>query len=252
MAVTALGAQLTQQHRLAQLALRAAVIRDLQLIWPAFDPTEFDTFDRFLAGAIAIVQARYTDSAGLAAAYLQTFRSVEGVTIPLDPRVPSRLDRSIIGASLRASGVLGTLNARRAGMNVDQAKANGFVRVAGAAGTLVLDGGRTTILDGIRRDPAQPKWQRITSGRPCAFCAMLASRGPVYRDANRAAFQAHDHCSCTLEAAYTGSRMPETSKRLQTQWREATKGYSGTDALNAFRRSLDAEQAPPAAADVAA
>lgn len=252
MARTALGSQLTQQHRAAQLAIRAAVIRELQLLWPAFDPTEFDTFDRFLVGAIALIQGRYRDSAGIAAAYFQTFRSAEGVRSVLDVRVPPRLSPGIIGMALRGGGLLGTLNARRAGQNVDQAAANGFVRVAGVAGSLVLDGGRATVLDAIRRDPERPRWQRVTSGRPCAFCAMLASRGPVYRDADRAAFQAHDHCSCTPEAAYNGSQMPTVSRQLRDQWRQATRGLSGTDALNAFRRSLDGGGAPAAAETTAA
>lgn len=248
MAATAAGALLTQQHRLAQVALRAVLIRDLALLWPLFEVSEFASFDQFLLAAELLVQARYGDSVGLAAGYLRLFRSVEGVPGPLDVATPPPLPSGVIRDSLRGSGLLGTLDARRAGMSPQAATRNGFVRVAGASTSLVLAGGRQTILESIGREPSQPHWQRITSGRPCAFCAMLASRGPAYRSQDSAGFQAHDHCSCTPEPAYSGSRMPETSQVFRDQWREVTHGLSGTDALNAFRSSLEVREEPAAPA----
>ena len=62
---------------------------------------------------------------------------------------------------------------------------------------------------------------------------MLASRGGVYGEG--ADFQAHDHCSCTAEPAYPGSRMTATADRFREQWDRTTRGLSGDDALNAFR-----------------
>jgi hypothetical protein len=66
---------------------------------------------------------------------------------------------------------------------------------------------------------------------------MLATRGAVFT-ADTADFEAHDHCSCSAEAAYEGSSMPLTSQRLASQWDNVTAGLSGDDALNAFRQSL--------------
>jgi hypothetical protein len=50
-------------------------------------------------------------------------------------------------------------------------------------------------------------WRRVTDGDPCAFCAMLASRGPVYGSKQTAETRAadgrryHDHCGCTAVEA---------------------------------------------------
>jgi hypothetical protein len=242
MAITAAGALLTQQHRLAQVALRAAVIRDLNLLWPLFDLADFATFDAFAAAAEILLQGRYADSAGLATAYLAAFRQIEGQAGVLALAAPPPLEAPVIASSLRGAGILGVLNARRAGMSIEAARRNGFVRVAGAGSSLVLAGGRTALLDGMARDPARPRWQRVTGGKACAFCAMLASRGPAYRSQAGADFQAHDHCSCTPEPAYTGSRLPAASQRFREQWSEATRGQSGRDALNAFRRAVEGRE----------
>ena len=46
-----------------------------------------------------------------------------------------------------------------------------------------------------------PLWRRVTDGKPCGFCAMVASRGPVYGSAKSAGDgnRYHDHCGCTVE-----------------------------------------------------
>jgi hypothetical protein len=141
--------------------------------------------------------------------------------------------------ALRATGLLGVLNARRAGQPIEMARQNGFVRLAGSATSLALGGGRNTILGAISADPARPRWQRVTSGNACAFCAMLASRGAAFGSERGADFQAHDHCSCSAEPAFAGSRLPPTSETFRRQWQDTTAGLSGTDALNAFRRTVE-------------
>jgi len=121
------------------------------------------------------------------------------------------------------------------------------VRVLGTATRLVLDGGRRTLVESIRADPRAEGWQRVTSGSPCAFCAMVASRGPAYASERAARFEAHDHCGCSAEPYYRGSRTLEVNQRLHEAWkaaqreaRDAGELVRGTsnDALNAFRRHL--------------
>lgn len=43
-----------------------------------------------------------------------------------------------------------------------------------------------------------------TKGIPCDWCAMLASRGFVYRSAQRAEASSHHHCSCTIVPGVQG------------------------------------------------
>ena len=239
MARTAAGAALTVQHREAQLALRAAMLRDLLSLWPLFQVTDFGTFDAFATLATTLVIARNRDSAGLAAAYLGGFRIVEGEAGAVTTALATSPERAVVIEELRATGLLGVLNARRAGFSVEAAKRNGWVRVAGSAGSLVLDGGRQTILHTTERDPMATRWHRVTSGDPCAFCRMLAGRGDVFNEGS-VGFQAHDHCSCVPEPAYPGSRPTPAALQYRAEWDQATRGLSGTEALNAYRQFLTA------------
>jgi hypothetical protein len=235
MAVTPAGAALTAQHYRLQLAVRAATLRDITRLWPMFDPTNFDTFSAFSKlAAVLVINGRST-SAGIAARYLDAFALAEGRPRPRVV-IPDLLERDVAADSLRATGLVGTLNARRSGFSIEAAKRAGLVRLAGSATSLVLGGGRTTITDTVKATPAVTRWQRVTSDDPCAFCAMLASRGAAYGD--DADFEAHDHCSCTAEPAYDGSRMTDVAERFRAEWDRSTEGKSGDDALNAFRSAL--------------
>jgi len=81
-------------------------------------------------------------------------------------------------------------------------------------------------------------FRRVTSGSPCAFCSMLASRGAVY-SRRGADFQAHDGCSCSPEPVWEHEQEPPEVVELQRQWREVTAGKSGKDALRAWRRHVE-------------
>lgn len=58
----------------------------------------------------------------------------------------------------------------------------------------VLDAGRQVIQASSRR------WRRVADSKPCGWCAMLASRGPVYKSADTAdGGRYHAFCGCTAE-----------------------------------------------------
>lgn len=115
-----------------------------------------------------------------------------------------------------------------------------LVRVSGAVTRHVLNGARETLHRSVRADRRALGWARATSGAPCSFCAMLASRGPVYGE-RTGDFQTHDHCSCGLEPVYRRDQeWPHGSREYQRLWREATEGLSGAEAQNAFRRARSA------------
>jgi hypothetical protein len=57
-------------------------------------------------------------------------------------------------------------------------------------------------------DPAAVGWYRLTDAKPCPFCALLASRGIVYkqrgiRPASTAPASSHNDCGCSAEPAFT-------------------------------------------------
>lgn len=238
MAGTEEGSALTAQHRSRQLVLRSALIRDLLLTWRLFDPTDPASYAEFSGVAEILIRSLYRDSAALATTYYREFRQAERIAGAAVVRPAPELARERIRIALRATGLAGTLKAMRLGYPPEAAAQQGFVRASGAAGRLVLEGGRQSLLETVEADPERPRWRRVTSGDACHFCAMLASRGAVYASDRTAGFQAHDFCTCSVEPAFAGSEDPPTTRRFRALWTESTRGHSGADAINAFRDAL--------------
>lgn len=214
MARTAAGAVLTRRHYLAQLGVRAATSRDVMTLWNVVDPTNLrGTYDTFARAAVLLAQARHATSAGVAADYQERFRKAEKVAGRAAVKLASPLRAADALGLIRGAGLSGIINARSAGFSPQAAAHNGLVKVLGTAARLVLGGGRDTIIESVAADPQTAHWQRVTAVSPCEFCSMLAERGAVF-SADTADFEAHDHCSCTAEAAYEGSALPLTSQRL--------------------------------------
>jgi hypothetical protein len=238
MARTAEGAVLTRRHYLAQLGVRAATSRDVMSLWGTVDPTNLTgTYDQFARAATVLTRARHATSSGVAANYQEEFRKAERVAGRAAVKLGAALTPADALNVIRGAGLSGIINSRQRGFSPQAAARNGLVKVLGATTRLVLGGGRDTIIESVGADTQTAHWQRVTSGEPCAFCAMLATRGAVFT-ADTADFEAHDHCSCSAEAAYEGSAMPLTSQALRSQWDTVTAGLSGDDAINAFRSAL--------------
>ena len=239
MAATLAGARLTALHRSAQLALRAVTLRQVLRVWPAFDPEHIATsWPSVETALMSVIGQRRKDSAAIAAGYFEAFRTAERIGGTAAP-VLSAFD---VGATARAETslqVTGYVTTERltALRHPDPAR-TALVRVSGAAARHVLDGGRETLLASVRADRRALGWARATSGNPCSFCAMLASRGPAYGE-RTGDFQSHDHCACSLEPVYRRDQeWPAGSRDYQRLWRDATDGLGGTEARNAFRAAL--------------
>ena len=203
MAVPAEAAALTAQHRTAQLALRALVLRDVTRLWPLWRAGRVATYGEFADAAAALIQARHLESAGLGAAYYRAFRRAAAVAGADTPRLPARLTADDIVPSLRATGLAGTMRALRLGFSPQAASRSGLVQALGTAGRLVLNGGRDAVLASTSADGRATGWRRVAAGGACDFCQMLASRGPAYKSGRTAEFLAHDHCACAAEPVFT-------------------------------------------------
>lgn len=126
---------------------------------------------------------------------------------------------------------------------------------ASAAYRHVQNGGRDLVDSAVASDNLAVGYIRVTRGTPCAFCAMLASRGPVYKDSSFAAsdvrftglgnHKVHDGCGCTLRPLYgkSSSNWTDEALKFEQLWigGQDAKGrspssYSGKDAINAFAR----------------
>lgn len=238
MAATTAGGRLTEAHRLAQARLGARTVNAMRTIWPLLDPADLDdSYERWLKAAAPVIRANRSTSARLAANYVSTFKTLE-----IGAAAPVVLAESVASKSLATSLlVTGPVQIKRALANgVTLAKAVSIAEATSAASAMrhALNGGRETIVEMVRADRQALGWARAASGRACAFCAMLASRGPVYGE-DRADFKAHDHCSCTAEPVYRDdSAWPAGSERYARIWQQA-KADDG-DTLANFRRLVSA------------
>ncbi|UQA92870.1 VG15 protein [Streptomyces halobius] len=139
---------------------------------------------------------------------------------------------------------------------------------AGAADREALRAGRDLIDQASKRDRRAVGWARVTDGNPCAFCAMLASRGAIYSSQATAAgggrrkprgsadgrvranrrppvsredlTRYHYGCHCqTVPVFSRNDFMTPDARRFDREWREVTRGKAGAEARAAWRRHIE-------------
>jgi hypothetical protein len=133
-----------------------------------------------------------------------------------------------------------------------QAHAQAGARQAAAAQRLVMNGGRSTVWTNTQHDRRALGYIRVSpTGTPCGWCAMLLSRGAVYKSSATAEYsdgdKYHDHCRCTAEPVYTATQTASSKYALNREygelWPQVTKGLSGKAAVAAWRRFIREQQA---------
>lgn len=289
MASTPRGRRLTEDHRRAQLANRDAFLAEFLALWEILDPNRPErTGPAWIRAVMPLVEDFRERSAQLAEDYYRDFRAAEAPEAALDgppPQVdrqkpsqrrsPARRTASprtrqtgrgrlvkpkiiwddqdkAARTSLAITGPANIESKKRRGKSPEQAAREAVVEAGGSAARHVLTGGRTQHLEMVRDDAAAIGWMRVTDGQPCAFCAMLSSRGPRYKSEASASSVVdpnakrglgepyHDNCGCTAEAVYSDTQAwPGRGREFQKVWNEVTKGLSGKDAINAFRRAYE-------------
>ena len=108
---------------------------------------------------------------------------------------PALMDSSL-DRQLMLSGPIRVKTLVGGGADRADAVADARRRVGATAMKSVRDRDRLDIIYSCRRQ--RVRCRRVTVGKTCAFCCMLAARGPVYTK-DTAAFQAHVYCDCTYE-----------------------------------------------------
>lgn len=103
-----------------------------------------------------------------------------------------------------------------------------FARAALVLSRHALQPARDTVTRSARRDPARPRWARVPGAAdPCAFCLMLASRGPIYHTEDTAGGLNPDHyhadCRCSPTPLWAGDSLPSgyDPDELYAQYQEA-------------------------------
>lgn len=135
----------------------------------------------------------------------------------------------------------------------------GIKRASMAATRHITTAGRDQAEENVHSDAVAVGWARTTKPGCCYFCAMLASRGLVYKEdsfkQSNARFKGvgeqkvHDSCGCGLRPVYSRSDpLPNGYEDFNAQWIAASDlaDESGEDVVLVFRRLYEGRVAPKA------
>jgi hypothetical protein len=261
-------------YRAAVAQTAIGVIRIMQLWWTSVDPADLArTSSRWLETSVLTILAAQARTASIADAYTEQVRrlSIPGALPwkppPLRPENPERIRKSLIftGIHQTAEKLAITEKSLQGGQTDEerdsdqrtqqgrnaQLMSEGLARAAGSAIRLVTDAGQERIYDNVVSDPTAIGWARTTKPGCCYFCAMLASRGFVYKEDSFSESDArfigpgqhkvHDTCGCGLRPLYNQEDpLPDRNEDLSDLWASEAARYSGQEAIKAFRRAYEA------------
>lgn len=240
-------------HQAAQAAIAASAASLARRAWVDLDLGALKLSLPQLKLQIAAVIRRYSAASTTAAIqhYLQQ-RGVAGVSgnpgfnIPQ----PAPLEQIASGVEWAAQPLWGksdTVTAER--------------RLDSMVERLVLNAGRDMIVSAVEQDRAARGWARVPEPGACAFCALLSTRGAVYksdetagRNANdkvreirgetrafkgEGEFKFHDNCRCHVEPTFSAYE-PPAQVRLWEADHARLRRENGSVSLSVWRAYYDA------------
>lgn len=244
LARTAAGRALTAKQKRDQVKHAYGVLFRSKIAWNKFlDVEDLDaSFPAWVLTMESIVQDGFQGSTRLAEGYLKRFAKAEGFNMPDDLPLPV-LDQAKFTEVMLVNGPISIKQKIGKGLPPAAAKDAALERFLGAAQEQVMAGGRDFIIGASKYSGKRGRWRRVTDGEPCAFCAMLAGRGPVYTE-DTVKFESHNNCGCTAEIV-VGEWQPNEKEKL---WRHSYNLAAldaddvGESRLAPSRRKKDQEQ----------
>lgn len=225
----------TQQA--AQQGLALLVQQDIEAAWSRLQPSNLKgSLPDFTVLMHSLVRKYGPVSGAMAGRFYQAARRAHGLPAgrPLVADPPP-LDQVSTAVQWATSGLWADPTA------TEPAR----VKVDGAVTKLVQDVGRQTILGSVQADPKAKGWARVPEPGCCAFCALLATRGAVYKDQPTADFRSHDHCRCHAEPIFTAYEPSAQIRQWQADYTRATRGVSGArNQRLAWRQAFEGRTAP--------
>ncbi|WP_292605959.1 hypothetical protein [Nocardioides sp. REDSEA-S30_B4] len=203
-------------HREALADVITLAIAELVTEWPSLPLDSPEAARVALAGLLGdLLDAFHPVAGGLGADWYDDLRLAANVpgsfTAPLPDLPPvQQIEKT---ASWAASGLY---------VDVDKALADS----AAAVERLLALADREAIETAADRDPQPARWARYASPNACAFCALNATRGPVFRSEDTAASKYHNHCRCIAVPVWSMSDYDEAP--FVADWRETY--YAARDA----------------------
>jgi len=188
----------TLAHRDQLLRLREVSGNGISQAWLRFGNVDSD--DQFLTRATNLVQATRQTTAQMAFAYVDTYGTLEGASLRVNPDIIDEVLAGVRGGvSIDEVYHRPQITARRMLSNGQSWRDSMTAAGQVAARTLITD---VALVNRAALDAASdllnPKvngWVRIAGSSACGFCAKVA--GQIVSRPNIAPL--HPYCSCTLE-----------------------------------------------------
>jgi len=211
--------------------------RDLQAFWSTLDLTRPERArDLLLEFMPALVEQYGEVAASVAADWYDDLRAAQRGPGGYRAQMASGAEVAAVQGSTRYG----------AGHLFTEAPSSMLPHLTLEVSRFVLQAGRNTLVQSASRDPWKPRWARVPSGaETCAFCLMLASRGPVYLSEAAAGKQGmnayHGDCDCVPTPIFPTDDLPEgyDPDALYAQYEEA-RAVAGShrtkDILSALRQ----------------
>lgn len=249
----------TSTATISAAAAALAVARLEQMVNPADWLRFFPAYVESIMPALLAAGAR---TAGLAGSDYRLTRRLEGVRGDFD-FLPVLPEAAAIRASLFATGGQALQGIEKRDLAPGLAMKKAKIAVQGSVIRHTMNAARNSTITNAARDREAIGALYVTRGdeQVCYWCAMLASRGPVfgvdsYDDADKlftgtGTAKSHDHCRCVLKTVYREkSPLLDEANRLEAQWRDVNWAEnwrdldpavphirnSGKAALRAWRR----------------
>lgn len=184
MALTDEGRALTESHRLAQIAIAARAESLGRILWPRLQVSNLDD-PAWLGANVEAARRFFNQSVSLASEYVSEYRGVE-LGSDAGPIVGPEFDTATQRQALLLAGPVRVKMLVGGGMTGTAARAAARAKYGGILRRQVLSGGRMMINETTAADTRAIGWRRVSDGNPCAFCAMLVTRGPVYSSSGKA------------------------------------------------------------------
>jgi hypothetical protein len=274
---------LALQHAQDQEEVAAQLALGLLPMWYMLNPDDLEgTTLAWLIAVMPLIQKAFEQSQHLTGVFINDYRAAALATAdplnielpdverPLDvpvshwdtldfdgPLIPFEpFDHDEVSRNMVVNGPSRVM----AGMDqktLEEAMTTGLHTSSGAAIRQAVNGSRSVTRTVADKDPRILGYARVTDGNPCYYCAILASRGAVYKDDSFVASDAqfdgpdmsdlgdnwsdvakvHDNCRCTLRPVYAKAHFRDRDSWFYyEQWKEFSKGKSNAKAIREYRK----------------
>jgi len=215
----------------------AAAQLDLIDVWPLLDTRDLDaSFPSYATAAQLVVRSHEGAMIAAADQYLAQLRELAGVEDlgALARSMGISLDELL--ERLLMTGPVAIKTGLAAGWTLERAVELALVESLGTIQKILADLARERTFDHLQAEynaGRTARWARFSiSKKPCPWCRMLISRGPVFFSERTASFKAHKHCRCLPRVIYQGTpAQRDREAEYLAEWK-ATGGD-----LNAMRRA---------------